>query len=181
LIKYPHSQASIEDVEGNTIGLYFGANWYSKCENFTPVLASEYHQLKHKGSKFEVVFISSDEDQTSFERFYSTMPWLAIPYGDLQSKRSLTQRFQIEGIPSLIILNPDGKLIRTDGVELIYRYGWRAFPFTPERIALLEAEEKAKHASQTLENLLFVDGRDYVMSHEEQVCITPLEKLCFLW
>lgn len=162
------------------MGLYFGANWYSKCENFTPVLASVYHQLMDKQSKFEVVFISSDEDQTSFEQFYGSMPWPAVPFGDLQSKRGLTRRFQIEGIPSLIILNPQGKLVCTDGVELIYRYGWRAFPFTSERIAVLEAEEKAKHASQTLENLLFVDGRDYVMSHKEQVCIiTPLEKLCF--
>lgn len=171
---------NISDIGGNTIGLYFGANWFSKCENFTPVLASVYNQLKDKGSKFEVVFVSSDEDQLSFEKFYGTMPWPAIPFGDLPSKRSLTKRFQIEGIPSLIILNPEGELIRTDGVELVYRYGWRAFPFTSERIAELEAEERAKHDSQTLENLLFVDGGSYVMSHRgDQVCVAPLEKLCF--
>ncbi|ONK75020.1 uncharacterized protein A4U43_C03F12500 [Asparagus officinalis] len=164
----------IKDIEGNTIGLYFGANWYSRCENFTPVLASVYHQLKGRGSKFEVVFVSSDEDQSSFDKFYSTMPWPSIPFSDLQCKRTLTQKYQIEGIPSLIILNPDGKLIRADGVELIYRYGWRGFPFTIERISVLEAEEKAKHSSQTLENLLLVEGRDHVMSHEDQVPISSL-------
>ncbi|KAJ6853280.1 putative nucleoredoxin 2 isoform X1 [Iris pallida] len=180
LISPSGDKVYVKEIEDNTIGLYFGANWYSPCENFTPVLASVYHQLRDKGSKFEVVFVSSDEDQASFDRFYSKMPWQAIPFSDLQSKRSLTQRFQIEGIPSLIILDSSRRLVRSDGVELVYRYGWRAFPFTAERIAELEAEEKAKHASQTLENLLLVDGRDYVMSHEgQQVCITTSDKLCF--
>ncbi|KAJ6819685.1 putative nucleoredoxin 2 isoform X1 [Iris pallida] len=147
----------VKDMEDtNTIGLYFGANWYSPCESFTPVLASVYHRLKSEGRKFEVVFVSSDEDQASFDRFRGGMPWPAIPFGDLRSKRSLTRRFQIEGIPSLVILGPDGGLVCSDGVELVYRHGWRAFPFTPGRIAELEAEEEAKHASQTLEDLLLL-------------------------
>ncbi|KAH7675601.1 Protein-disulfide reductase protein [Dioscorea alata] len=167
-------KVSVKELEGKTIGLYFAANWYSKCETFNPVLAQVYAQLKEQGLKFEVVFVSSDEDQSLFEQFHSKMPWLAVPFNDLQAKRGLTERYHIEGIPSLIILNPNGELLRTDGVDLIYRYGCQAYPFTPERMIELEAEEKSRHASQTLEKLLAINGRDYVLSHKEQVLVSNL-------
>ncbi|XP_010923905.1 probable nucleoredoxin 2 [Elaeis guineensis] len=168
------NKVDLKELEGKTIGLYFAANWYWKCEAFTPVLTHVYHQLKQDGSDFEIVFVSSDEDHASFERFHSLMPWPAIPFSDLQSRRSLTQRFQIEGIPSLIIINSKGELIRTDGVELINRYECRAFPFTSEKMAELEADEEAKHASQTLEKLLSLNGRDCVINHKRQVPISEL-------
>ncbi|KAM0943798.1 putative protein-disulfide reductase [Dioscorea sansibarensis] len=174
LISPSGDKVSVKELEGKTVGLYFAANWYSKCETFNPVLAQVYAQLKEQGSKFEVVFVSSDEDQSSFEQFHSKMPWLAVPFHDLQSKRGLTERYHIEGIPSLIILYPNGELLRTDGVDLVYRYGCQAYPFTPERMIELEAEEKARHASQTLEKLLAVNGRDYVLSHKEQVLVSNL-------
>ncbi|MQM23027.1 hypothetical protein Taro_056088, partial [Colocasia esculenta] len=167
-------QVSLADLEGKIIGLYFSANWYAECENFNPVLSSMYIHLKDVGSNFEVVFISSDESQASFDQFHSTMPWPAIPYSDLQSKKSLTEMFQIEGIPSLVILNQRGETIHLDAVDLVYKYGDQAFPFTSERIAELEAGEKAKHASQTLEQLLSSKGKDYVISHSEQVPISKL-------
>ncbi|KAL5978567.1 hypothetical protein ACLOJK_029684 [Asimina triloba] len=164
----------VNELQGKTVGLYFSANWYPHCQNFTPLLASVYNQLKEKDAEFEIVFVSSDEDQNSFVKFHSTMPWLAIPFSDLQSKKGLTQRFQIEGIPSLVVLDPQGNLIQMDGVDLIYRYGVQAFPFTPERIAELQAEEKANHESQTLEKLLATDCRDYVVLDNGKVPISDL-------
>uniref|UniRef100_A0A1D1YRC0 protein-disulfide reductase n=1 Tax=Anthurium amnicola TaxID=1678845 RepID=A0A1D1YRC0_9ARAE len=168
------SSVGLTDIEGMTIGLYFSANWYAECENFNPVLASMYSHLKDVGSKFEVVFVSFDENQESFDHFHSCMPWPAIPFSDLLSKKNLTHKFQIEGIPSLVILNPQGETMHMDAVDLVYKYGDQAFPFTPERLAELEAAEEAKYASQTLEKLLSYNGRDYVISHSEQVQITHL-------
>ncbi|XP_068668165.1 probable nucleoredoxin 2 isoform X2 [Aristolochia californica] len=167
-------QVTADILKGKTIGLYFSANWYIDCQNFTPILASVYNKLKDEEAKFEVVFVSSDEDQKSFDKYYGTMPWLAIPFSDLQSKKSLTKRFQIEGIPSLIILDPCGNSIHTDGVDLIYRYGCQAFPFTSECLSNLEAEERANHASQTLEKLLLSDCRNYVVCQKDQVPISSL-------
>lgn len=43
------------------------------------------------------------------------MPWLAIPYEDNDSRAQLTSLFGIQGIPSLILLNPDGTVITEDG------------------------------------------------------------------
>ncbi|RWW66628.1 hypothetical protein BHE74_00025994 [Ensete ventricosum] len=158
-----------KDIEGKTIGLYFAANWYQKCVSFTPLLVSVYHKLMEQELPFEIVFVSSDENQSSFEQFYSSMPWPAVPFSDLNSKRSLSHKFQIEGIPALIILEPGGGLIQTEGVEILCRYGLQAFPFTSERIAELEAEEKRKYASQTLEKVLAVSGKDHIIKHNDQV------------
>jgi len=43
------------------------------------------------------------------------MPWLAIPYEDNEGRTQLTSLFGIQGIPSLILLNPDGSVITEDG------------------------------------------------------------------
>ena len=162
-------QVNPKDIEGKTIGLYFAANWFQKCVSFTPVLVSVYHKLMEQELPFEIVFVSSDENQSSFEQFYSSMPWPAVPFSDINSKRSLSHKFQIEGIPALIILKPGGGLIQTEGVEILYRYGLQAFPFTSERIAELEAEEKRKYASQTLEKLLAISGKDHMIKRNDQV------------
>lgn len=43
------------------------------------------------------------------------MPWLAIPYEDTASRQQLTTLYGIQGIPSLVLLNPDGSVITEDG------------------------------------------------------------------
>ncbi|XP_043689646.1 probable nucleoredoxin 2 [Telopea speciosissima] len=174
LVSPSGDQVKVDELDGKTIGLYFSANWYSQCQSFTPVLANIYNQLKEQGARFEIVFVSSDEDQCAFNKFHGTMPWLAIPFSDLNSKKNLTQKFQVEGIPCLIIIDICGKPIQTEGVELIYRYGVQAFPFTQERIAELEAEEEADRASQTLEKLLSTQTRGHVIKQKEQVPVSTL-------
>lgn len=97
------------------------------------------------------------------------MPWPAVPFGDLRCKKSLSEAFQVEGIPRLVVLAPGGsEVICSDAVELVHRYGDPAFPFTPARVAELEADEQSKFASQTLEKLFSVS---YVNGSNQQVPI----------
>ncbi|GMJ07026.1 nucleoredoxin 1 [Hibiscus trionum] len=154
-------QVKISDLEGKVVGLYFSANWYPSCRNFNRVLIGVYEQLKSNGCKFEIVLVSSDEDLGAFNGYRETMPWLSIPYSDLETKKALNRQFDVEGIPCLIILQPDGSALH-DGVELIYKYGVEAFPFTKEKLEELQREERMKHESQTLTNLLTNNGRDYL-------------------
>ncbi|RLN23842.1 putative nucleoredoxin 2 [Panicum miliaceum] len=135
------------ELDGKIIGLYFAANWYPRCEAFTPVLAAAYQQIKGRGAGFEVVLVSCDEDRPSFERFHRTMPWPAVPFGDLQCKKRLSERFQVEGIPRLVVLAPGG-----------------------------EADDQRKYASQTLEKLFSIDGigKEFVTGGNGQVPISSL-------
>ncbi|KAG6644671.1 hypothetical protein I3843_08G069200 [Carya illinoinensis] len=173
------AQVKLLDLESKVIGLYFSANWYPPCWNFTQVLVGIYEELKTSGSNFEVVYVSSDEDLDAFNNYHSCMPWLAIPFSDLETKKALSRKFDIEGIPCLVVLQPnDHKDIATlhDGVELIYRYGIQAFPFTKERLDKLHEEERQKHENQTLTNLLTNHDRDYLLGHPrtEQVPVASL-------
>ena len=99
------------------------------------------------------------------------MPWPAVPFGDLQCKKRLSERFQVEGIPRLVVLAPDGEVVHPDAADLVHRYGETAFPFSAARVAELEADDQRKYASQTLEKLFSVDGikKEFVTGGNGQV------------
>ncbi|KAI3472806.1 hypothetical protein Pfo_030865 [Paulownia fortunei] len=80
------TQVKISDLESKIVGIYFSANWYPPSRKFTPVLANAYEQLKNYDPGFEIVFVSSDEDHDAFDDYRALMPWLAIPFSDLESK-----------------------------------------------------------------------------------------------
>lgn len=65
------------------LGIYFSAEWCPPCKGFTPKLVDFYNKLKEKddNSKFEIVFVSWDKDESTFTEYFNTMPWLALPFG----------------------------------------------------------------------------------------------------
>jgi len=63
----------------------------------------------------ETVFVSSDRDQPSFDDYYGEMPWLALPFDNRDQKNALSKRYKVQGIPALVVLGPDGKLITKEG------------------------------------------------------------------
>jgi hypothetical protein len=67
----------------------------------TPIGA--YHQAA--GRKFEVIFVSGDKDQASFDGYMAEMPWLAIPWSNEDVKAKLGMNFKVQGIPNLIVLD----------------------------------------------------------------------------
>jgi len=55
------------------------------------------------GNNFEVLFVSSDEDQSSFDKYYSEMPWLDFSQRDFRDL--LSDNFEAEDIPHLVLIN----------------------------------------------------------------------------
>jgi nucleoredoxin len=102
-------------LSGKTaIGIYFSAHWCPPCRGFTPKLAQWYKDsLKAKG--MEVVFVSSDKDEDSFKEYYGEQPWLAVPFGNKEVKAALNKKFKVQGIPSFVIVDGEGKTITKDG------------------------------------------------------------------
>jgi nucleoredoxin len=94
--------------------VYFSAHWCPPCRGFTPVLVEAYKN--YTGGDVEVIFVSSDRDQGSFDEYFAEMPWMAVPYADRQRKEAISQKFGVRGIPMLVVLNgDDGKLIVENG------------------------------------------------------------------
>ena len=153
------------DLVGKTVLLYFSAHWCPPCRSFTPKLVEVYKKIKAKDEAFEVVFISSDRDQASFEEYYSGMPWLALSFGD-DRKPLLSRKFKVEGIPMLIAIEPSGRTLTKETRNLIMAHGADAYPFTEERLKEIEAEyeEMAKGWPEKLKHKLH-EEHELVLSH----------------
>merc|ERR1711988_605498 len=120
---------------GKPIGLYFSAHWCPPCRGFTPKLAEWYKEgLK---DKMEIIFVSSDPDEASFNDYFKEMPWLALPYDKREAKEALSEACGVQGIPSFAVINPDGTIITTDGRSKVcsdpkgecFPDGWLPQPF----------------------------------------------------
>ena len=101
------------------IGLYFSASWCPPCKMFSPMLR-KFYETHAKESKLEIVYVSSDKNIPSFEDYYKTMPWLAVPTerGSAVVKQRLANTFGIMGIPALIIIDAKtGEFISAKGRE----------------------------------------------------------------
>ncbi|XP_050207943.1 probable nucleoredoxin 1 [Mercurialis annua] len=146
-------QVPVVELVGKNIVLYFSAKWCPPCRAFLPKLIEAYHEIKSKDIAFEIIFISSDRDQSSFDEFYTEMPWLALPFGD-ERKPIVARKFKIKGIPAAIAISPTGKTVTKEAAEHITTHGADAYPFTDDHLKELneklekvanEWPEKVKH------------------------------------
>ncbi|KAL5723791.1 protein-disulfide reductase [Ranunculus cassubicifolius] len=170
LISNDGNQVPVSELVGKNVLLYFSAHWCPPCRAFLPKLIETYSEIKEKHDAFEVIFISSDRDEPAFQDFFSSMPWLALPYGD-ERKASLSKTFKVQGIPTVVALGPTGKTVSQDCRSLIMMHGANAYPFTNERLKEIEVEvdemakawpEKVKHASHGEHELVLSRRMNYV-------------------
>jgi len=97
-----------------------------------------YEELNEDEKKFEVVFISSDHDADSMASYMSKKHpgWLAISYDD-PARQEFKRKFgccagseaasvgvdpRKYGIPALVIMKPDGEVIKENGVAEVQGY-----------------------------------------------------------
>ena len=113
---------SVGELADKFIGVYFSAHWCPPCRAFTPQLVAFHKKLSKAGKPFEIVFVSSDRDRKAMYGYMKEMkmPWLALPYGD-KHKGALSGKFNVRGIPKLVILSPTGELITENGRGAVTR------------------------------------------------------------
>jgi nucleoredoxin len=104
-----------KSLAGKRVALYFSAHWCPPCRAFTPHLATYYKTLKP--DDLDIVFVSWDRDESKFNEYYASMPWKALPFG--ASKEGLNERYNVRGIPSLIVLGANGEVETTDGRAMV--------------------------------------------------------------
>jgi len=137
LVNHEGEKINTEEALSNldAVGIYFSAHWCPPCRGFTPVLAKKYQELKDAGKKFEIVFASSDQDETAFNDYFKEMPWKAMFYSKRDEKQELSTKYSCQGIPYLVILNgSDAEIITTNGRggvssnEFIENFPWHPKP-----------------------------------------------------
>lgn len=126
------------DLAGKYLGLYFSAHWCGPCRGFTPQLVSLYNKLKAQGKPFEIIFLSWDSDPQEFQEYFAEMPWLSVD-GDAATRQSdLSSHFEVSGIPTLVILDPELKTVVADAVESVRDDAdAEDFPWAPKAVKSL--------------------------------------------
>lgn len=95
------------------LAFYYSAKWCPPCRAFTPELVQAYSELKAKHPEFELVFVSSDEDESAMQDYMSSynMTWPALRYDQTKTARAVRRPAHERGIPNLVFMDADGKEI----------------------------------------------------------------------
>jgi nucleoredoxin len=177
-------------LNGKTKMVYFSAHWCPPCRGFTPQLAETYTKMKAAGRDFELIFVSSDKDQASFDGYLAEMPWQALKFEDRKRKAELSEAFKVNGIPTLVVLDEKNNIITTSGRGSVAADPeGHKFPWVAEPVALLgedsvdivneiptvifisnaqEAAEVEKKAKETLEALAIKSKADVDAGKKEE-------------
>ena len=113
LLNNEGKEVSSKVLKDKIVGIYFSAQWCPPCRGFTPSLVEFREQNKEN---FEVVFVSSDrsqEDQLKYMEKYG-MKWYTLPHRSEQAN-ALSKKFEIRGIPALVIVDAHGNTITKNG------------------------------------------------------------------
>lgn len=94
------------------LAVYFSAHWCPPCRAFTPDLVKWYQEKKPANPHFELIFVSSDEDEKAMESYMAgeKMPWPALKFSKVRTNKSLTQHGG-RGIPCLVLLDAEGRVL----------------------------------------------------------------------
>lgn len=116
LINTKGEKFGVDSLDGKIVGLYFGASWCPPCRAFVPDLVKVYNTIKEDSKPFEVVFVTSDRDEEEMMGYMKkyNMPWLALDYEN-EHVAKLRAHYEVRGIPSFIVLGPDGSTISKNG------------------------------------------------------------------
>eukprot|EP00927_Polykrikos_kofoidii_P075123 TRINITY_DN71192_c0_g1_i1.p1 TRINITY_DN71192_c0_g1~~TRINITY_DN71192_c0_g1_i1.p1 ORF type:complete len:274 (-),score=33.84 TRINITY_DN71192_c0_g1_i1:113-934(-) len=114
----------------SAVGVYFSASWCPPCRGFTPQLIDSYTRALEV-KNFRCVLVSWDRDEASFDQYFTSMPWFALPYADDKRREDLNQHFGVKSIPTLAVVSPDGTTITTEARNAVVRdpdgqdYPWK--------------------------------------------------------
>lgn len=105
---------NLNGLKGKYVLIDFWASWCGPCKSEMPNVVALYKKYKSKG--FAVFSVSLDEDPTKWKEAIQSwgMTW-PDHVSDLKGwKSDLPQRYQFDGIPYTVLINPEGKIIGTN-------------------------------------------------------------------
>lgn len=130
LYKADGTQTGLITLQGQSlIGIYFASRSCPACSSFTPELVSAYNAMRGAGKPFEIVLAGVDPagavELTAYMQEYK-MGWLALPLGS-DKIMELAKRYDVEWIPTLIVINNARKTVTKTGREDVMAKGAGAF------------------------------------------------------
>lgn len=118
-----NGKKSTDDVLAakTVIGILFAAEWSPPCRAFVPLLGACYEDIAEIHTDLEIVYVSGDRAQASFDEFYEVMPWAAIPFDENSTKQALVERCSVSDVPALVLIDTKGHLLESNGRAVFAR------------------------------------------------------------
>lgn len=184
-----------ESLRGKIIGIHL---WRVSDVTRNPNLklavdlldAYEEHYPKGDFEVVSVAIVDEEEEenvikaveQLYFNRKFYRMPWLAIPYSDIETRRKLTKEFGTgysERCESVSFLSANGKLLTKDGDKYLYELGGEYYPFTNEKVKEVVLDKETSFCQleiSSIHSLLATPNRNFLISNQgNKVQISNLE------
>lgn len=113
LVNADGSKRDKASIGGKFVGIYFSAKWCPPCRTFTPSLVKF---RDNNADEFEVIFVSSDRDAKSMQDYMKSynMNFAATKFGSTM-QREISKKYAARGIPHLVIISPDGRVVSRNG------------------------------------------------------------------
>lgn len=111
-------KANLENPESlKYLAVYFSAHWCRPCRAFTPDLVEYYKRTKPEHPELELVFVSSDRSEEEWKNYIieEEMPWYAVQFR--KAGKSKLKEYGGSGIPCLVVMTPDGKVVSDSYVD----------------------------------------------------------------
>jgi len=113
---------SLADYRGQKkVVVAFWASWCGPCRLEMPALTKFYKENHGAGSEFEILSVSIDEDLREAANFARAQQ-LNFPVL-LDPRQKIATDYKVEGIPTLFVINKDGKITNGHvGYEMSMEY-----------------------------------------------------------
>lgn len=98
---------TLSKLKGQVILIDFWATWCPPCRKSIPVFVDLYNKYNEKG--FTVLGISR-EDKSVLEAFRDAV---GVPYPILIDNKDISKQYQVQAIPTIIIIDKTGKARKT--------------------------------------------------------------------
>jgi peroxiredoxin len=103
-------KVSLSDYKGKYVLVDFWASWCGPCRAESPNMVKLYQDFK--GSKFEIIGVSLDNDKTAWTKAIAKDRYTWIQISDLlQWDSPIARLYQVDGIPATVLIDPNGVVV----------------------------------------------------------------------
>ncbi|XP_030636230.1 nucleoredoxin-like protein 1 [Chanos chanos] len=116
-------------LQNRILMLFFGSGECERCQEFAPTLKDFFKQLTdefyvERSAQLVLLYVSLDPSEDEQEKFLKELPkrCLFLPYED-PYRKELEVMFQVEEIPTVVVLRPDCSVLSPNAVAEICALG----------------------------------------------------------
>ncbi|KAI4883010.1 hypothetical protein NFI96_020592, partial [Prochilodus magdalenae] len=131
-------------LQNRILMLFFGSGDCERCQDFAPTLKDFFKKLTdefyvERSAQLVLLYISLDTSEDQQEKFLKELPkrCLFLPYED-PYRKELGVMFEVEDLPTVVVLRPDCSVLSTNAVKEICSLGPDCFRNWQEGAELID-------------------------------------------